>query len=420
MPGGTGSADGDALRWHRSAELIHSVLPRGLRALFRRAFLNRYGHAWVDSLEYGRFFVHGGVAPWTDFTQLLASMGDWDRSEGRPTKTIKVKEDLTALLKKGDTVRLGACGQPAGFTTVLARNPSPPDPHRGYGTLEVEESVPRALDAQKGALLIYGGGGGLPSFSPLSPAYPGDTLDEHVLLKILLGLLDECDVTALSVMLVRVIPPAPLDAAELCTGSEPLVKSFLKGAGTKDPAKVEAAFKRRELLPGDAVKLMAMVRNTVGAHVANTQLNEASLKAVRDKVNLFASVCFSGDAAARAEIEEDIKRALHSYPGGVAPLDQYRLNSEKAHVDRDRLLGSGNFADVYAGKWLPTLMVSSLAFRTPPCVRAPLPRPVSCALVCYWPPRLVYFCNDARHALNPSAQHWMAMPAHCPAFQLYV
>ena len=115
MPGGAGSADGDALRWHRSAELIHSVLPRGLRALFRRAFLNRYGHAWVDSPEYGRFFAHGGVAPWTDFTQLLASTGDWDRSEGRPTKIVKVKEDLTALLKKGDTIRLGACGQPTCF-----------------------------------------------------------------------------------------------------------------------------------------------------------------------------------------------------------------------------------------------------------------------------------------------------------------
>lgn len=348
------------LRWHRSAELIHSVLPRAMRTLFRGAFHERYGHAWVDAPEYGRFFVQGGVAPWTDFTQLLVATGDWDRIEGRPTNVIKVSEDLSTLLQKGDTIRLGACGQGQNtcVSAVLARDPTPPNPHRGYATLKTECDVPPVLDGQEGALHIYGGGGGLPMFSPLALVYVGEygtlTLDEHVCRKIKSGLLDECDVTALSTMLVRVRPPSPVvDAAAPSTGSEPLAKSFLKGAGVKDQARVDGAMKRCELLPGDAVKLLAMVRNEFGAHVANTHLDEASLNVVRGRLGLFATVCFSGSAAAtaRAEIEADIKRALCSYPGGVAPLNQYLLDSKKARIDRGQTLGAGNFADVYPGHY---------------------------------------------------------------------
>ena len=268
-----------ALRWHRSAELIHNVLPRGMRTLFRCAFLERYGQPWVDTPEYGHFFTHGGVAPWTDFTQLLTATVDWNRSGARPMKILKVAEDLSALLKKGDVVRLGACGYPTCFFTVLAKDPSPPNPHRGYGELEIEAGVPLALDAQQKALHVYGSSGNLPSFAPPMMANSKPLkLEQHVRSRIESGLLEECDVTALNVILVGVSPPAPVTpGASTSSGARTLLKSVLKFGkdAVKNQALVDAANAKKELLPGDVVKVVVMVRNTSGAHVANTKLDEA-------------------------------------------------------------------------------------------------------------------------------------------------
>ena len=228
--GGARPADADAhahaLQWHRAAELIHCVLPRGLRALFRSTFQERYGRPWQDASEYSRFFATGGVAPW-------------------------------------------------------------------------------ALDANE------------PYAAPtLLNGKSVHTIDMHVRNK-MFGPLEDCDTTALNEMLLWIMPPHHPSK----TPNVPLLRSFLPvAAWFKDGSlsrKIETH--RDKLLPGDAVKIAVRERNHVGAHCADTQLTKAGLDGVRDKLELFAAVCFAGDSTARGLMQADIKQALEAYPG-ACPL----------------------------------------------------------------------------------------------------
>ena len=176
-----------------------------------------------------------------------------------------------------------------------------------------------------------------------------NTIDMHVRNKIL-GPLDECDSTALNEMLVWIMPPHQPSTEP----NTPLLRCFLPAAAWYQDGsllrKIETH--RDKLLPGDAVKIAVRERNQVGAHCADTQLTKAGLDGVRGKLEIFAAVCFAGNAAARSRMQTDIQRALESFPGGVGPLDQFRLKSSNAHLSCDKTgqkLGRGNFADVWSG-----------------------------------------------------------------------
>lgn len=169
-------------------------MPLVLRDVFRKAWEDRYGYAWIDGVEHGELIVYGGAIHSVADIQLQGKFSlRKDHTEVRSTV------DVSGVLKVGGLFQVGRHI----FTVKSHGEGKLID---GSGDTVHENSVRITVHEKHSGANIDGEDGWLRVLSiPRARTHGGRRLGRHILSRLRRGIVDEWDTTTLTMVLVGIV-----------------------------------------------------------------------------------------------------------------------------------------------------------------------------------------------------------------------
>ena len=179
--------------WFRWSQLAFEVMPLVLRDVFRKAWEERYGYAWIDGVNHGQLIVYGGAIHSAADIKL---QGRFSVRKGHTE--VRSTVDVSGVLKVGGIFQVGRH-----IFTVKSHGEGKliggDGKHFGRSVrITVHEKHTGAnIDGEEGWLRVLS--------IPRARTHDGRRLGRHILSRLRRGIVNEWDMKTLTMALVGIV-----------------------------------------------------------------------------------------------------------------------------------------------------------------------------------------------------------------------